>query len=124
MLNHFRSLSMEASVLESNNHSLETEAAEAKTALQSARDQVTDLERQLSDKECLMREYETQINELSQNVASLEIQLQQAIDERERAEEDLRTVRDLCCSLETQKDCLSKQLEEALELKSQVRQCY
>lgn len=61
MLNHFRSLSLEATVLESNNHSLETEAAEARGALQSARDQIIDLERRMSDKDCLIRGYEAQV---------------------------------------------------------------
>ena len=61
MLNHFRNLSMEASALENNNHSLETEAAEARTALQSARDLIADLRQQLSDKECLIMGYESQV---------------------------------------------------------------
>lgn len=61
MLNHFRSLSLEASVLENNNHSLETEAAEARCALQSAQDQIADLERRLSDKDCLVHGYESQV---------------------------------------------------------------
>lgn len=61
MLNHFRSLSLEATVLENNNHSLESEAAEARGALQTARDRLIDLERQLVDKDCLIRGYETQV---------------------------------------------------------------
>lgn len=61
MLNHFRSLSLEASVLENNNQSLESEAAEAKGALQSTRDRLIDLEGQLADKECQIRRYETQV---------------------------------------------------------------
>lgn len=61
MLNHFRSLSLEATVLENNNHSLESEAAEARGALQSARDRLLDMERQLADKDCLIRGYETQV---------------------------------------------------------------
>lgn len=61
MLNHFRSLSLEATVLENNNHSLESEAAEARGALQSARDRLLDLERQLADKDSLIRGYETQV---------------------------------------------------------------
>lgn len=61
MLNHFRSLSLEATVLESNNHSLESEAAEAKGALQTARHQIADLERQLTDRDCLIKGYETQV---------------------------------------------------------------
>ena len=62
MLNHFRSLSLEATVLENNNHSLESEAAEARGALQTAKDQLLDLERQLADKDSLIRGYETQVD--------------------------------------------------------------
>lgn len=61
MLNHFRSLSLEATVLENNNHSLESEAAEVRGALQTARHQILDLERQLADRDCLIKGYETQV---------------------------------------------------------------
>lgn len=61
MLNHFRSLSLEATVLENSNHSLESEAAEAKGALQNARHQIADLERLLTDRDCLIKGYETQV---------------------------------------------------------------
>lgn len=67
MLNHFRSLSLEATVLENNNHSLESEAAEARGALKSARDRLLDLERQLADKDSLIRGYETQVNNFFHN---------------------------------------------------------
>jgi len=62
MLNHFRSLSLEATVLESNNHSLESEAAEVRGALQNAKHQILDLERQLADRDCLTKGYETQVS--------------------------------------------------------------
>ena len=60
-MKHFRDLSLEATVLENNNHSLETEASEAKTALQSARGKIDDLERQITERDCLIREYELQV---------------------------------------------------------------
>lgn len=65
MLNHFRSLSLEATVLENNNHSLESEAAEVRGALQTARHQILDLERQLADRDTLVKGYETQVSLLS-----------------------------------------------------------
>lgn len=73
MLNHFRSLSLEATVLETNNHSLESEAAEARGALQTARHQMLDLERQLTDRDCLIKGYETQVSIVrKKNLFSLE----------------------------------------------------
>ncbi|XP_026666528.1 centrosomal protein of 135 kDa-like isoform X2 [Ceratina calcarata] len=119
MLNHFRSLSLEATVLENNNHSLESEAAEARGALQSARDRLLDLERQLVDKDCLIRGYETQISELTQNVASMETQLRQQGEQRHRTEADLTAVRDLCMKLDQQKDSLMQQLDGKDTIKAQ-----
>lgn len=110
MLNHFRSLSLEATVLENNNHSLESEAAEARGALQTARHQILDLERQLADRDCLIKGYETQISNLTQSVASMETQLRQQIEQRHQAEADLMAVRDLCVKLDQQKDALVEQL--------------
>ncbi|CAK9825011.1 Centrosomal protein of 135 kDa [Anthophora retusa] len=119
MLNHFRSLSLEATVLENNNHSLESEAAEARGALQTATDRMLDLERQLADRESLIRSYETQITDLTQSVASLETQLRQHGEQRHRTEADLTAVRDLCMKLDQQKDTLVQQLDEKDSLKSQ-----
>ncbi|XP_011883028.1 PREDICTED: centrosomal protein of 135 kDa [Vollenhovia emeryi] len=110
MLNHFRSLSLEATVLENNNHSLESEAAEARGALQTARHQILDLDRQLADRDCLIKGYETQISNLTQSVANMETQLRQQIEQRHRAEADLMAVRDLCVKLDQQKDTLVEQL--------------
>ncbi|XP_078052168.1 uncharacterized protein LOC144478274 [Augochlora pura] len=119
MLNHFRSLSLEATVLENNNHSLESEAAEARGALQTARDRVLDLERQLADKESLISGYETQISELTQNVASMETQLRQQEEQKQRTESDLTVVRDLCMKLDQQKDTLMHQLDDKDSIKEQ-----
>lgn len=119
MLNHFRSLSLEATVLENNNHSLESEAAEARGALQSARDRIIDLERQMTDKDCLVHGYEEQIAELTQTVASLENQVRQQTEQRARTEADLNAVRDLCVKLDQQKESLMKELGEREAIKSQ-----
>lgn len=112
MLNHYRSLSLEATVLENNNHSLESEASEAKCALQEARDRLLDYERQCADKDCLIRGYESQIHELTQNVASLELQIRQQCEQRSRTEADLNAVRDLCVKLDQQKENLMKDINE------------
>ncbi|KAK1118899.1 hypothetical protein K0M31_014669 [Melipona bicolor] len=119
MLNHFRSLSLEATVLENNNHSLESEAAEARGALQTVKDQLLDLERQLTDKDSLIRGYETQISELTQTVASMESQLRQQGEQKHIAEADLTAVRDLCMKLDQQKDALMQQLNDKDALKTQ-----
>ncbi|XP_046487529.1 centrosomal protein of 135 kDa isoform X1 [Neodiprion pinetum] len=119
MLNHFRSLSLEATVLETNNQSLESEAAEARGALQTAQDRLLDLERQIADRDCLIRGYETQIAELTQNVASMETQLHQESEQRRRAEGDLNAVRDLCVKLDQQKESLEVQLVDKEAMRAQ-----
>jgi chromosome segregation ATPase len=61
MLDHFRSLSMEASALETNNHSLETEIQDARAQLRAANDRITDLEHLLESKDTLVNNYEHQV---------------------------------------------------------------
>ncbi|KAF7998336.1 hypothetical protein HCN44_009734 [Aphidius gifuensis] len=112
MLNHFRSLSLEATVLENNNHSLESEASEARSALQCTKDRLHDIERQSADKDCLIRGYESQIHELTQTVASLELQVRQQCEQKSRTETDLNALRNLAVQLDQQKDNLIKELNE------------
>nr|CAD7605616.1 unnamed protein product [Timema genevievae] len=109
MLEHFRSLSVEATVLESNNHSLESEAEETRTALRVAQEHVADLEQQVYSKDALVRSYENQISELTVHVASLETQLRQQMELRQQTEADLTAVRELCVNIDDQKEVLSKQ---------------
>jgi predicted nucleic acid-binding Zn-ribbon protein len=61
LLDHFRSLSVEASALENNNHSLETEIQDAKAQLRAANDRITDLEQLLESKDTLVNNYEHQV---------------------------------------------------------------
>ncbi|XP_066998908.2 centrosomal protein of 135 kDa [Anabrus simplex] len=112
MLEHFRGLSMEASLLESNNHSLENEAYEKKNQLRQAQDRIIDLEQQLEMRDSLVHSYETQIAELTAHIASLETQMQQHIEQRRKTEADLTAVRDLCVKLDTQKDNMMQQITE------------
>lgn len=61
MLDHFRSLSVEASALESNNHSLETEVQDTRMQLCVAKDRITDLEHLLETKDTLVNSCERQV---------------------------------------------------------------
>lgn len=62
MLDQYRNLTQEATTLESNNHSLETEAAQTKVQLSVTLDHVNDLERKIESQETMMRGYEKQVN--------------------------------------------------------------
>lgn len=61
MLDQFRSLSHEATLLENNNHSLESKATEAKCQLSEANDRIHDLDNRVEQLHILNRDYETQV---------------------------------------------------------------
>lgn len=61
ILEQFKTLNCEASQLESNNYSLESEAKSSKTLLRENEHRVSDLKRQLVDKEDLIISYESQV---------------------------------------------------------------
>ncbi|KRT79397.1 hypothetical protein AMK59_8205, partial [Oryctes borbonicus] len=112
MLDHFRSLSQEATVLENSNHSLETEAAETKVQLSLALDHVNDLERKIESQETMIRGYETQISDLTSQIARMETRIVHQTATTDKLEAELASVKDLCVKLDKQKDSLIKQLEE------------
>lgn len=61
ILEQFKMLNCEATQLESNNHSLESEAKSTKTLLREKEHRMSDLERKLIDKEGLISSYESQV---------------------------------------------------------------
>lgn len=61
ILEQFKALNCEASQLESNNHSLESEAKSSRTLLREKEHRLSDLERKLIDKEGLISSYEAQV---------------------------------------------------------------
>lgn len=61
ILEQFKTLNCEATQLESNNHSLESEAKSSKTLLREKEHRISDLERKLADKKGLISSYETQV---------------------------------------------------------------
>lgn len=61
ILEQFKTLNCEATQLESNNHSLESEAKSTKTLLREKEHRLSDLERKLVDREGLLSSYESQV---------------------------------------------------------------
>nr|CAI5863781.1 unnamed protein product [Callosobruchus analis] len=92
ILDQFRSLSAEATNLETTNHTLENEAAQSKVQLSVALDHASDLERKLDNKDAIIRSYEKQ-------------------SQYERIEHELRQMKDLCVQLDTEKDELRIELQ-------------
>lgn len=61
MLDHFRTLTIEATQLESNNQSLESEARSTRNALRNAESKIADLEHVIQNKDALINGYEEQV---------------------------------------------------------------
>jgi len=68
----------------------------------------------------LIQPLSLQISNLTQSVASMEMQLRQQIEQRHQAEADLMAVRDLCVKLDQQKDTLVEQLGDKDAVKAHV----
>lgn len=62
ILDQFKCLSQEANILESNNHTLESEATQSRVQLSVALDHASDLESKLENQEMMIRSYERQVN--------------------------------------------------------------
>ncbi|GJQ82870.1 hypothetical protein Trydic_g2608 [Trypoxylus dichotomus] len=120
MLDQYRSLTQEATVLENCNHSLETEAAEVKVQLSVALDHVSDLERKIESQETMIKGYEKQISDLTSQIARMETRIVQQTATTDKLEAELESVKDLCVKLDKQKDSLIKQLDEKETARNQI----
>nr|XP_022912788.1 centrosomal protein of 135 kDa isoform X2 [Onthophagus taurus] len=124
MLDHYKSLSEEATNLESTNHTLESEATQAKVQLSVALDHAADLERKVEVQCTMIHDYEKQISNLTAQIARLESQVEHGNIDKERIEAELISVRDLCLKLDKQKDNLMKQLNDKDSVRTEInREC-
>lgn len=138
MLDHFASLSHDATVLENNNHSLESLAASKNVQLQVTMDRLNELEKKLESRESLIDLQESKMSSLIYQISKLECELTQQKDLTDMAEKNLQFARDTCATLEKQKkailigvgetDCERKKLEFNLrslkEDKSKIEETY
>ncbi|XP_050532393.1 centrosomal protein of 135 kDa-like isoform X2 [Daktulosphaira vitifoliae] len=122
ILQQFKMLNCEATQLESNNYSLESEARSSKTLLKEKEHLLADLERKLLDKEELISNYETQILQLTQQVASLESQLCTKNDQIEKLEYDLDACRNICSTIDSTKINLTERLCRAEQLQKNTEE--
>ncbi|XP_075234874.1 uncharacterized protein LOC142332354 isoform X2 [Lycorma delicatula] len=124
MLEQYRNLSEEATVLESSNHTLESEAKSTKTSLRVAEEKINDLERNLLDKDALLKGYEEQMADLTTHVAALEMKLCKQVEKKQDLECELQNLRELCSKLEKHKDTLSRHVEEIESDKAHLEKNY
>ncbi|KAK4886077.1 hypothetical protein RN001_002348 [Aquatica leii] len=122
LLDQFKSLSEEASALESNNHTLEHEATQSKVQLSVTLDHVTDLETKLSNQRTLISDYETQITDLRLKLLKLEDELKCYRQQQDQTNNEMCYLKDLCTKLDNQKDNLVRELKVKDEEKIKISQ--
>ncbi|CAH1098756.1 unnamed protein product [Psylliodes chrysocephalus] len=110
ILDQFRNLSQENNVLETTNHTLESEATQTRVQLSVALDHTSDLERKIDNLEAIIRSYEKQISELTCQVASMEMQMKQGTSSKERISEEIKHLKDLCVKLDNEKDEMKREI--------------
>ncbi|KAF5281939.1 hypothetical protein FQA39_LY00463 [Lamprigera yunnana] len=120
LLHQFKSLSDEANLLEVNNHSLEHEATQSKVQLSVTLDHVSDLENKLTTQDNIICNYERQITDFRLQLSKLEDQVRYYQKQQEHNTEELDNLRDLCSRLDTQKDSLSRELQDRNDQKKQI----
>ncbi|XP_077288277.1 uncharacterized protein LOC143912779 [Arctopsyche grandis] len=103
MLDHFASLSHEATVLETNNHSLENAAATKNIQLQAASEKAADLERKLKSRESIVEMQEEKISSLMYQISVLETDLIKQKEIAKTSEQMLSRTQEMCTALENQK---------------------
>lgn len=108
MLDHFASLSHEATVLESNNHSLENEAATKNVQLQAVSEKVEDLERRLKSRESIIEMQEEKISSLMYEISTLETELTKLRESAKSSEQMLIHAQEMCSIIENQKKTILK----------------
>lgn len=120
LLDQFRSLSHEATTLENNNHTLETEASQSKVQLSVALEHAMDLEQKLQSQDAMVKNYEKQIADMTMTIACLESQVRHLMSECKCARDELDQLKDLCLKLDTEKEEVSRKLSQRDATKSEV----
>ncbi|KAB0799230.1 hypothetical protein PPYR_07110 [Photinus pyralis] len=122
LLEQFRSLSQEANLLETNNHSLEHEATQSKVQLSVTLDHVSDLEEKLTHQDNQITDYERKISDLRSQLLRMEEQVNHYRDQQYQTAGEVVTLRELCTRLDQQKDKLIRELQEKDEQKVKINE--
>ncbi|KAI8123380.1 Centrosomal protein of 135 kDa [Lucilia cuprina] len=120
MLDHYRSLSHDAVMLEGNNQSLENEAAEYKRQVIELETDIVSLKKELCCRNNLISELEDKIATLTAKVTCLEHKLEESLDEQHLLKTDLTARKELCDKLDIEKDKLNAELYELNDIKRKL----
>lgn len=108
MLEHFASLSVEANILENNNHSLENETASKSMQLQTALDKVQDFESKIFEKDSIIESQSATIASMKYKISALEKETNLLREERSILEKNISYLKEICQGLESEKHGLMK----------------
>ncbi|XP_036214031.2 centrosomal protein of 135 kDa [Bactrocera oleae] len=120
MLEHYRSLSHDAVILEGNNQSLEVEAAEQKRQITELEDEINALKKEICTRNRLIEQLEDKLTTLNAQNAKLERELQDVLDEQHLLKVDLAARKQLCDKLDIERDKLNAELSELNEIKRKL----
>ncbi|XP_075161369.1 centrosomal protein 135kDa isoform X2 [Haematobia irritans] len=120
MLEHYRSLSHDAVMLEGNNQSLENETAEYKRQVLELDTEIVALKKELNCRNKLIAELEDKISTLTAKNTCLEHQLEECQDEQRILKTDLTARKELCEKLDNEKDKLNAELNELNAIKRKL----
>ncbi|XP_073839342.1 centrosomal protein 135kDa isoform X2 [Musca autumnalis] len=120
MLEHYRSLSHDAVLLEGNNQSLENETAEYRRQVAELDAEISTLKKELNCRKKLISELEDKIATLTAKNTCLEHQLAECQDEQRILKTDLEARKELCDKLDNEKDKLNAELNELNDVKRKL----
>lgn len=111
MLEHFASLSVEANILENNNHSLESESASKSVQLQSYVSKISELESKILDRDNEIENQAARISTMACKITALESEVKLITEEKEISEKNVSCLKKLCSNLQSEKSHISKGMD-------------
>ncbi|XP_046968605.1 centrosomal protein of 135 kDa [Vanessa cardui] len=118
MLEHFASLSVEANILENNNHSLESESASKTLQLQTYINKIQSLEEKLVEKENIIDSQSARIASMTCKINTLNNEIKLITEEKTILEQNVSYLKQMCNNLQlTQKNSTSSLNDSNTELK-------
>ncbi|CAH2091026.1 unnamed protein product [Euphydryas editha] len=101
MLEQFASLSVEANILENNNHSLESESASKTIQLQSFVNQIQNLEEKLVEKDNIIDSQSARIASMTCKINTLQNEIKLITEEKIILEQNVTYLKQMCSNLKS-----------------------
>lgn len=112
MLEQFASLSVEANILENNNHSLESESASKTLQLQTYVNKIQTLEEKIIDKDNIIDSQAARIAALTCKINSLQNEIRLISEEKKILEQNILYLKQMCNNFQSSEKVITTNLEE------------